>query len=45
MGCFMRLGPSVYAWFTEGFDTRDHIDAKKLLDELTYSILRTEWPA
>ena len=24
----------VYAWFTEGFDTRDLIDAKKLLDEL-----------
>jgi class 3 adenylate cyclase/predicted ATPase len=24
----------VYAWFTEGFDTRDLIDAKALLDEL-----------
>jgi hypothetical protein len=25
----------VYAWFTEGFSTRDLIDAKALLDELT----------
>ena len=24
----------VYAWFTEGFDTRDPKDAKVLLDEL-----------
>jgi predicted ATPase len=24
----------LYAWFTEGFDTRDLIDAKALLDEL-----------
>ena len=24
----------VYAWFTEGFDTRDLIDAKELLDQL-----------
>ena len=24
----------VYAWFTEGFDTRDLIDAKALLEEL-----------
>jgi predicted ATPase len=24
----------VYGWFTEGFDTRDLIDAKALLDEL-----------
>jgi predicted ATPase len=24
----------VYAWFTEGFDTRDPIEAKGLLDEL-----------
>jgi predicted ATPase len=24
----------VYAWFTEGFDTRDLIEAKALLDEL-----------
>jgi hypothetical protein len=24
----------VYAWFTEGFDTRDLKDAKVLLDEL-----------
>jgi hypothetical protein len=23
-----------YAWFTEGFDTRDLIDAKALLEEL-----------
>jgi predicted ATPase len=25
----------VYGWFTEGFDTRDLQDAKKLLDELS----------
>jgi class 3 adenylate cyclase/tetratricopeptide (TPR) repeat protein len=25
----------VYAWFTEGFDTKDLLDAKALLDELT----------
>ncbi len=25
---------SLYAWFTEGFDTSDLIDAKALLDEL-----------
>jgi predicted ATPase len=24
----------VYAWFTEGFETRDLIDAKALLEEL-----------
>jgi predicted ATPase len=24
----------LYAWFTEGFDTRDLIEAKALLDEL-----------
>ena len=24
----------IYGWFTEGFDTRDHKDAKSLLDEL-----------
>jgi len=24
----------VYGWFTEGFDTPDLIDAKRLLDEL-----------
>jgi predicted ATPase len=24
----------VYGWFTEGFDTRDLKEAKKLLDEL-----------
>jgi predicted ATPase len=24
----------VYAWFTEGFDTRDLTEAKRLLDEL-----------
>jgi predicted ATPase len=28
------LGP-VYAWFTEGFETRDLVEAKALLDELT----------
>ena len=27
------LAPA-YAWFTEGFDTRDLIEAKKLLDDL-----------
>jgi len=25
----------VYAWFTEGFGTRDLIDAKALLEDLT----------
>jgi hypothetical protein len=25
----------VYAWFTEGFDTRDLVEAKALLEELT----------
>jgi len=25
----------VYAWFTEGFDTQDLIDAKALLEELS----------
>ena len=25
----------IYGWFTEGFDTRDLKEAKKLLDELT----------
>jgi predicted ATPase len=24
----------VYGWFTEGFDTRDLVEAKALLDEL-----------
>ena len=24
----------VYSWFTEGFDTKDLVDAKQLLDEL-----------
>jgi predicted ATPase len=24
----------VYAWFTEGFDTRDLVEAKALLEEL-----------
>jgi hypothetical protein len=24
----------VYGWFTEGFDTKDYLDAKALLDEL-----------
>jgi predicted ATPase len=24
----------VYGWFTEGFDTKDLLDAKALLDEL-----------
>jgi hypothetical protein len=28
-----RLAP-LYAWLTEGFDTRDLIDAKALLDKL-----------
>ena len=30
---YALLAP-VYAWFTEGFDTRDLLDAKALLDEL-----------
>jgi hypothetical protein len=30
----VKLAP-VYGWFTEGFDTVDLKDAKKLLDELT----------
>ena len=25
---------SVYSWFTEGFDTRDLVEAKELLDQL-----------
>jgi predicted ATPase len=25
----------IYGWFTEGFDTRDLVEAKALLDELT----------
>jgi predicted ATPase len=25
----------VYGWFTEGFDTRDLVEAKALLDEIT----------
>jgi hypothetical protein len=33
IGCTQLLAP-VYAWFTEGFDTRDMIEAKALLDEL-----------
>jgi len=34
-GCEARdlLAP-IYGWFTEGFDTRDLIDAKDLLKEL-----------
>ena len=26
----------LYAWFTEGFDTRDLVDAKALLEELSH---------
>jgi tetratricopeptide (TPR) repeat protein len=37
---FDLLAP-VYAWFTEGFDTRDLIDAKALLDELIDSPINT----
>jgi hypothetical protein len=37
-GTFRLHGPGghapVYGWFTEGFDTRDLKEAKKLLDEL-----------
>ena len=29
-----RLLAEIYAWFTEGFDTVDLIDAKTLLHEL-----------
>ena len=32
-GPYELLAP-VYAWFTEGFDTKDLLDAKALLDEL-----------
>jgi predicted ATPase len=28
----------VYGWFTEGFDTRDLKEAKKLLDELVWPL-------
>jgi predicted ATPase len=30
---YALLAP-VYAWFTEGFDTKDLLEAKALLDEL-----------
>jgi predicted ATPase len=30
----LELLAPVYRWFTEGFDTRDLMDAKALLDEL-----------
>ena len=29
-----KLLAPVYGWFTEGFDTKDLLDAKSLLDEL-----------
>ena len=34
---------SVYGWFTEGFDTRDLKEAKKLLDELASWGGRQSW--
>jgi hypothetical protein len=30
----LELLAPVYAWFTEGFDTPDLVDAKALLEEL-----------
>jgi predicted ATPase len=30
---YQLLAP-IYGWFTEGFDTKDFLDAKSLLDEL-----------
>jgi hypothetical protein len=30
----LRLGTSIYRWFTEGFDTPDLKKAKALLEEL-----------
>jgi len=30
----LNLLAPVYSWFTEGFDTKDLIEAKTLLDEL-----------
>ena len=30
-----RCSPTIYNWFTEGFDTADLKDAKALLDELS----------
>ena len=30
-----RCWPTIYNWFTEGFDTADLKDAKALLDELS----------
>jgi hypothetical protein len=35
----------VYRWFTEGFDTRDLKEAKKLLDELISCVYRCSYPA
>ncbi len=31
----------VYGWFTQGFDTRDHKEAKALLEELAANTLLT----
>ena len=31
-----QLLGEVYDWFTEGFDTRDLVEAKTLLDELSH---------
>ena len=31
----------VYGWFTEGFDTKDLLDAKALLEQLSMSDVRT----
>jgi predicted ATPase len=30
----LQLLDGVYGWFTEGFDTRDMVDARQLLDDL-----------
>ena len=33
-GCPRKLLAPVYGWFTEGFDTKDLLEAKSLLAEL-----------
>ena len=50
-----RYSSEIYYWFTEGFDTRDLIEAKAVLDELgplsfrvlggshRYGLGRREW--
>ena len=31
----------IYDWFTEGFDTQDLLDAKSLLEELSYRLMKS----